>query len=62
MGVFLGKGKTSLRGKRSFPLPQTPSLFKKSGVLWADIDIDIDIDIALYVLYLEYLTTSPGKS
>ncbi|MBO7152707.1 MAG: hypothetical protein J6W67_02770, partial [Lentisphaeria bacterium] len=31
---FLGKGKTSFHGKRSFPLPQTPTLFKKSGVLF----------------------------
>jgi hypothetical protein len=32
-GVFLGKGETSFREKRSFSLPQTPSLFKKSGIL-----------------------------
>ena len=25
---FLGKGKTSFHGKRSFPLPQSPTLFK----------------------------------
>ena len=31
---FLGRGKTSFREKRSFPLPQTPTLFKKSGVLF----------------------------
>ena len=30
----MGKGKTSFHVKRSFPLPQTPSLFKKSGVLF----------------------------
>ena len=29
---LLGKGKTSFLVKRSFPLPQTPTLFKKSGV------------------------------
>jgi len=31
---FLGKGKTSFLVKRSFPLPQTPTLFKKSEVFY----------------------------
>ena len=29
---FLGKGKTSFHEKRGFPLPQTPTLYKKSEV------------------------------
>jgi len=31
---FLGKGKTSFHEKKSFPLPQTPTLFKKSEVFY----------------------------